>query len=94
VVPEQESFTIQVLTPDFVLEMDFADADKVLKALGLFETKKVLEVDFDEPSSVRSQITRYRKRCFWSRGRYRFSGSCMGKQGCQRRYNRCLGWGR
>jgi Na+-transporting NADH:ubiquinone oxidoreductase subunit NqrA len=67
VVPEQESFTIQVLTPDFVLEMDVADADKVLKALGLFETKKVLEVDFDEPSSVRSQITRYRKRCFWSR---------------------------
>jgi len=53
VVPEQESFTIQVLTPDFVLEMDFADADKVFEALGLFETKKVLEVDFDEPSSVR-----------------------------------------
>ena len=39
-----------------------------------------------------SQIARYRKRCFWSRGGYRFSGSCMGKQGCQRRYNRCLGW--
>jgi hypothetical protein len=53
VVPERENFTIQVLTPDFVLEMDFADADKVVEALGLFETKKVLEVDFDEPSSVR-----------------------------------------
>jgi len=33
--------------------MDFTDADKVLEALGLFETKKVLEVDFDGPSSVR-----------------------------------------
>lgn len=53
VVPERESFTIQVLTADFVLEMDFPDADKVLGALDLFETKKVLEVDFDEPSSVR-----------------------------------------
>jgi serine/threonine protein kinase len=31
---------------------------------------------------------------FWSRGGYRFSGSCMGKQGCQCRDNRCLGWGR
>jgi hypothetical protein len=53
VLPERESFAIQVLTPDFVLEMDFTDADKVLEALGLFETKKVLEVDFDEPGSVR-----------------------------------------
>jgi hypothetical protein len=33
--------------------MDFTDADKVLEALGLFETKKVLEVDFDQPGSVR-----------------------------------------
>ena len=41
--------------------------------------------------NFRSQIARYRKRCFWSRGGYRFPGSCMGKQGCQRRYNRCLG---
>jgi hypothetical protein len=53
VVPERESFAIQVLTPTFVLEMDFTDADKVLEALGFFETKKVLEVDFDGPSSVR-----------------------------------------
>ena len=41
-----------------------------------------------------SQIARYRERRFWSRGGYRFPGSCMGKQRCQRRYNRCLGWGR
>jgi hypothetical protein len=53
VVPERESFTIQVLTPEFVLEMDFADAEKVREALTLFEAKKVLEVDFDTPNSVR-----------------------------------------
>ena len=41
-----------------------------------------------------SQITRYRKRCFWARGGYRFPGCCMGKPACQCRYNRCLGWGR
>jgi hypothetical protein len=53
VLPEQESFTIQVVTPDFLVEMDFADAEKVLEALGLFEEKKVLEVNFDVPCSVR-----------------------------------------
>ena len=53
VVPERESFTIQVLTSDFVLEMDFPDADRVREALELFEAKKVLEVDFDAPNSVR-----------------------------------------
>ncbi len=53
VVPETESFVIQVLTPDFVLEMDFEDADRVREALDQFEAKKVLEVDFDAPSSVR-----------------------------------------
>jgi serine/threonine protein kinase len=31
---------------------------------------------------------------FWPRAGYRFSGSCMGKQGYQRRYDRCLGRGR
>ena len=41
-----------------------------------------------------SQIAHYRKRCFWARRGHRFSGSCMGKAGCQHRYNRCLGWGR
>src|SRR5271165_5686142 len=35
-----------------------------------------------------SQITRYGKRCFWSRGGYRLPGWSMGKQGCQRRKNR------
>ena len=53
VVPERESFTIQVLTPDFVLEMDFIDADSVRNALELFAAKKVLEVDFDAPNAVR-----------------------------------------
>jgi hypothetical protein len=53
VVPERQSFTIQVLTLDFGVEMDFADADAVREALSLFESKKVLEVDFDAPISVR-----------------------------------------
>jgi hypothetical protein len=53
VVPKQDSFTIQVLTPEAVIEMDFADVDEVHEALSLFETKKVLEVDFDGPNSVR-----------------------------------------
>jgi hypothetical protein len=53
VVPERQSFTIQVLTPAFAIEMDFADADSVREALSLFEAKKVLEVDFDAPDSVR-----------------------------------------
>jgi hypothetical protein len=53
VVPERATFTMQVVTPDFVLEMDFADSEKVHEALDLFEAKKVLEVDFDSPNSVR-----------------------------------------
>jgi hypothetical protein len=53
VVPDRETFTMQVITPDFVLEMDFADSEKVHEALDLFEAKKVLEVNFDAPNSVR-----------------------------------------
>jgi acyl-coenzyme A synthetase/AMP-(fatty) acid ligase len=53
VVPEPDGFTIQVLTAESVIEMDFEDADKVREALVLFEAKKVLEVDFDVPNSVR-----------------------------------------
>ena len=53
VLPDRESFTIQVVTADFVVEMDFADAEKVLEALGLFEERKVLEVNFEAPCSVR-----------------------------------------
>jgi hypothetical protein len=53
VLPEHDNFTIQVLTPEFVLEMDFPDADRVHEALDLFETKKVLEVDFDGQDAVR-----------------------------------------
>jgi Protein kinase domain len=51
-------------------------------------SKSGTQEDFD------SQIAHYRKRSFWSRGGYRFPGSCMGEQGGQRRYNRCLGRGR
>jgi hypothetical protein len=53
VVPKQDSFTIEVVTPEVVIEMDFADVDEVHEALSLFEAKKVLEVDFDGPNSVR-----------------------------------------
>ena len=53
VLPECESFTIQVMTPDLAVEMDFADADSVREALELFETKKVLEVNSEVPGFVR-----------------------------------------
>jgi hypothetical protein len=53
VVPDRATFTMQIVTPDFVVEMDFADPEKVREALSLFEAKKVLEVDFDAPKSVR-----------------------------------------
>ena len=57
VVPERSSFTIQVLTPSLVLEMDFADADAVRNALALFEAKKVLAVDFQGSNAVRLMPT-------------------------------------
>lgn len=53
VMPDRESFTIHVLTPDVAVEMDFRDADRVRDALGLFETKKVSEVSPEVPNSVR-----------------------------------------
>ena len=53
VLPEHANFTIQVITPEFVVEMDFPDADRVHEALDLFEAKKVLEVDFDGADAVR-----------------------------------------
>jgi len=53
VLPDQESFTIQVISPALVIEMDFADADSVREALALFEAKKVLEVRSEVPGSVR-----------------------------------------
>ena len=53
VLPDRESFTIQVITPDLTVEMDFANANGVREALGLFETKKVLEVNSETPNSVR-----------------------------------------
>jgi hypothetical protein len=58
VVPEQDGFAIQVITPEVVIEMDFADVHDVHEALRLFEAKKVLEVDFDTPNSVRIMPSR------------------------------------
>ena len=53
VLPDRESFTIQVISPELVIEMDFANADSVREALALFEAKKVLEVRSEVPGSVR-----------------------------------------
>ena len=53
VLPETGSFTIQIITPDLVVEMDFADAESIRHALELFETKKVLDVNSDPLGSVR-----------------------------------------
>ena len=53
VLPDQEKFTIQVISPALVIEMDFADADSVREALALFEAKKVQEVRSEVPGSVR-----------------------------------------
>lgn len=53
VLPDRESFTIQVIAPEFLVEMDFPDTEKVFEALGLFEEKKVLEVNFEVANSVR-----------------------------------------
>jgi hypothetical protein len=58
VVPEQDGFAIQVITPEVLMEMDFSDVDDVHEALRLFETRKVLEVDFDTPNSVRIMPSR------------------------------------
>jgi hypothetical protein len=53
VLPDRESFTIQVISPALVIEMDFADAGSVREALALFEAKKVLEVRSEVLGSVR-----------------------------------------
>jgi len=53
VLPEPGSFTIQIITSDLTVEMDFADADSVREALESFETKNVLEVNSVPPGSVR-----------------------------------------
>lgn len=53
VVPERESFTIQVVTPDVEFEMEFANAQEVREAFARFEEKRVFLVDFEVPNSVR-----------------------------------------
>lgn len=53
VLPDEHRFTIQVVTPDLEVEMDFPDADSVRDALGHFEAKKVAEVSSAAPGSVR-----------------------------------------
>jgi hypothetical protein len=53
VLPDDQRFTIQVVTPDLEVEMDFPDADSVRDALGHFEAKRVAEVSSAAPGSVR-----------------------------------------
>ena len=53
VLPDERKFTIQVITPDLELQMDFPDTESVSEALKLFELKKVAEVHAEAPGSVR-----------------------------------------
>jgi hypothetical protein len=53
VLPDEQNFTIQVITPDLEVQMDFPDAGSVHEALKLFELKKVAEVHGEAPGSVR-----------------------------------------
>jgi hypothetical protein len=53
VLPDEQRFTVQVITPDLEVEMDFPDADSVREALDHFEAKKVSEVNAEAPGSVR-----------------------------------------
>ena len=53
VLPDEHRFTIQVVTPDLEVEMDFPDADSVRDALEHFEAKKVSEVNEAAPGAVR-----------------------------------------
>jgi 2,3-bisphosphoglycerate-independent phosphoglycerate mutase len=53
VLPDEQRFTLQVITPDLEVEMDFPDAGSVREVLGLFESKKVSKVEAEAPGSVR-----------------------------------------
>jgi hypothetical protein len=53
VLPDEQRFTVQIITPDLEVEMDFPDAGSVREALGLFESKKVSQVGAEAPGSVR-----------------------------------------
>jgi hypothetical protein len=53
VLPDEERFTIQIITPDLKVEIDFPDAGSVREALELFESKKVSEVNTEASGSVR-----------------------------------------
>jgi hypothetical protein len=53
VLPDEQRFTVQVITPDLEVEMDFPDADSVREALDHFVAKKVSAVNAEAPGSVR-----------------------------------------
>jgi hypothetical protein len=53
VLPDEQRFSVQIITPDLEVEMDFPDAGIVREALGLFESNKVSKVEAEAPGSVR-----------------------------------------
>ena len=53
VLPDEQRFTVQMITPDLEAEMDFPDAGTVREALELFESKKVSKVEAEAPGSAR-----------------------------------------
>ena len=53
VLTDEHRFTVQIITPDLEVEMDFPDAETVREALELFESKKVSKVEAEAPGSVR-----------------------------------------
>jgi 2,3-bisphosphoglycerate-independent phosphoglycerate mutase len=53
VLPDEQRFTVQVISPHLQVEMDFPDAGTVREALKLFESKKVSKVEAEAPGSVR-----------------------------------------
>jgi len=53
VLPDERCFTMQIITPDIEVEMDFPDADSVREALALFESKKISAVNAQSSDSIR-----------------------------------------
>ena len=53
VLPDEQCFTMRIITPHIEVEMDFPDADSVREALALFESKKISEVNAQSSGSIR-----------------------------------------
>jgi len=53
VLSDERRFTVQIISPDLEVDMDFPDAGTVREALELFGSKKVSKVEAEAPGSVR-----------------------------------------